>query len=313
MDRAGHRVGHCGRLLLPVALVVSCLFAATTTAMACTDLRAQVNAALSARDIDRLRDLHGAVGVDATCDPAYRAWLGQVMARELAMGVQAALGQGQSLVSLESQIRQADTYGRFWLVNAWLADIAYDREAFTEAARQYQEALAAIEDETATPTAPPEAAIAHIFGRAEQSRLLADDFVSTPTTRSGKPTGLGSLNLRGFVPRSVALPIEFEYDSTRFTRKGAAAVADLLQQLRIGNDRAITLIGHTDPAGQALYNQRLSERRAAAVADYLRAGGYAGNIRVEGRGESEPPRVDGAERFTTAQLNQMARRVELRR
>lgn len=48
----------------------------------------------------------------------------------------------------------------------------------------------------------------------------------------------------------------------------------------------ITVEGFADPAGSRAYNQRLSERRAAAVADYLQANGLAdADMRTVGYGE----------------------------
>lgn len=48
----------------------------------------------------------------------------------------------------------------------------------------------------------------------------------------------------------------------------------------------ITVEGFADPAGSRGYNQRLSERRAAAVANYLQSNGLAGvDLRTVGYGE----------------------------
>lgn len=69
----------------------------------------------------------------------------------------------------------------------------------------------------------------------------------------------------------------------------------------------VTIVGYTDSVGSAAYNQRLSERRARAVADYLvNQGVDASRIRTEGRGESNP-RASNA----TASGRQLNRRVEL--
>lgn len=47
--------------------------------------------------------------------------------------------------------------------------------------------------------------------------------------------------------------------------------------------------GHTDSKGTAAYNQKLSERRAKAVADYLAAHGInEGRVTVVGYGETMP-------------------------
>ncbi len=55
-----------------------------------------------------------------------------------------------------------------------------------------------------------------------------------------------------------------------------------------------TIVGYTDTAGTADYNQRLSERRAKAVADALVAKGAAADgISVEGKGKADPAVATG--------------------
>lgn len=54
-------------------------------------------------------------------------------------------------------------------------------------------------------------------------------------------------------------------------------------------DSRVQVIGHTDSTGDAAHNQRLSERRALAVAEVLQGGGVApARIQTIGRGEDEP-------------------------
>jgi outer membrane protein OmpA-like peptidoglycan-associated protein len=70
-------------------------------------------------------------------------------------------------------------------------------------------------------------------------------------------------------------------------RERLAQVAQALKE--IGDDKVILVEGHTDSRGSDALNMALSERRAAAVRDYLVAEGVdASRIRAEGRGEHEP-------------------------
>lgn len=49
------------------------------------------------------------------------------------------------------------------------------------------------------------------------------------------------------------------------------------------------MVGHTDSKGTDAYNQRLSERRASAAAEYLISQGVSPQkVTSQGRGESEP-------------------------
>lgn len=54
------------------------------------------------------------------------------------------------------------------------------------------------------------------------------------------------------------------------------------------NAKSLTIIGHTDSQGPASYNQGLSERRAAEVADFMRGLGFKGKLNAIGKGESAP-------------------------
>ncbi|MBS9773508.1 MAG: OmpA family protein [Gammaproteobacteria bacterium] len=58
---------------------------------------------------------------------------------------------------------------------------------------------------------------------------------------------------------------------------------------KLGNKTKLRLIGHTDYLGNDMYNQRLSEQRAASVARYLEIKGVNGkNISTAGMGERQP-------------------------
>lgn len=71
-----------------------------------------------------------------------------------------------------------------------------------------------------------------------------------------------------------------------------------------GNEH-VEIIGHTDSTGPEAYNQKLSERRAQAVADYLGSKGVF-NVSTKGMGESAPVADNG-----TRAGRAMNRRVEL--
>lgn len=83
--------------------------------------------------------------------------------------------------------------------------------------------------------------------------------------------------------------ILFAVDSATVTpvlRDDLFKVADSLRRYP---DTTVQVVGHTDSDGTASYNQRLSERRANAVADVLLDGGVpSGRIRAFGRGEDQP-------------------------
>jgi OmpA-OmpF porin, OOP family len=81
----------------------------------------------------------------------------------------------------------------------------------------------------------------------------------------------------------------FGFDSSTL-RPGATSQLDALaSDLRNVQYSDIRIVGHTDRLGRAAYNQRLSERRADAVAAYLvHAGLPAARVHSSGMGEREP-------------------------
>jgi outer membrane protein OmpA-like peptidoglycan-associated protein len=96
---------------------------------------------------------------------------------------------------------------------------------------------------------------------------------------------------QGDLPK-VDLRIEFEHNSDRLTatsQQVLTALAEALKRPELGSNR-FAIAGHTDGRGSDHYNQQLSERRAAAVKDYLvRTGGIEeARLVAIGFGKSKP-------------------------
>ena len=90
----------------------------------------------------------------------------------------------------------------------------------------------------------------------------------------------------------VALPgdVLFDFDKAAI-RTDARPVLDKLAQLIAADPgSSIAIEGHTDSKGDDAYNLRLSERRAAAVRDYLKdvRSIPADRMDVKGLGEARP-------------------------
>lgn len=80
----------------------------------------------------------------------------------------------------------------------------------------------------------------------------------------------------------------FDFDSTELTAVGLAVLRQLSEDWG-GAGNTLDLIGHTDRSGSDAYNQTLSERRAAAVGDFLQSQGMAASrLDLSGVGESQP-------------------------
>jgi outer membrane protein OmpA-like peptidoglycan-associated protein len=81
----------------------------------------------------------------------------------------------------------------------------------------------------------------------------------------------------------------FDSNSAHLRREMDSVLNAIALVLEEYQDTRIVISGHTDDTGETDYNQRLSERRARAVASFLReAGVSAARIVILGYGEAEP-------------------------
>ncbi|MFP4262457.1 MAG: OmpA family protein [Halomonas sp.] len=83
--------------------------------------------------------------------------------------------------------------------------------------------------------------------------------------------------------------VTFGFDSSELTSNARNALDDVSRILTQYDDTRVNIAGHTDSTGDADYNQRLSERRAEAVGNYLSQSGVASNrLNMRGYGEDQP-------------------------
>ncbi|TQV65039.1 MAG: OmpA family protein [Halothiobacillaceae bacterium] len=81
----------------------------------------------------------------------------------------------------------------------------------------------------------------------------------------------------------------FDFDKSNLKADGKKSLDGLVAEMKIDQIEQITVVGHTDSIGTDAYNQKLSERRAKTVADYLVSKGVpATKIKASGKGESQP-------------------------
>ena len=303
-----------GRARIAAALVVSVLVVAggvEPVRADCVVVAEGLRAALAERDLDAARRHHDAVWREPSCDDRFRDRAARAVSLLHARVAQERMVAGATLTSQRALLERGLGVARTWPLLALLGDVAHDAKDYDRASVLYQEALTVIDDTVKTPKPPSAPEIERIFRRAGASRLLATEYRSAPKTRSGAPGGLASARIRGFVVERVPVPITFHTDSAEFTGQGQRASADLAEHLKVQKPDRITIAGHTDPRGAEAHNLELSRRRAEAVARYLRAQGFEGQVEVVAKGEGERFAVDEPSAYTREQRWQMDRRGEL--
>lgn len=95
--------------------------------------------------------------------------------------------------------------------------------------------------------------------------------------------------------RKITLRSEelFDFDKAVLRPAGKQALDQVRADLSGVDYSNIAVVGHTDRMGSTVYNQKLSERRAAAVSEYLVAQGVpSAKITASGLGESDPASKD---------------------
>jgi outer membrane protein OmpA-like peptidoglycan-associated protein len=101
--------------------------------------------------------------------------------------------------------------------------------------------------------------------------------------------------------------LKFEFDKAELRPSDRELLSRIAGILLTSQDYTVSVNGHTDDVGTDAYNQKLSERRAQAVRDYLvKAGLPADIMSVTGKGKSQPL-VKG----TSDEARAKNRRVEL--
>ena len=88
---------------------------------------------------------------------------------------------------------------------------------------------------------------------------------------------------------TVAADALFDFNKAVLRPEGKAKLDELVTKAQAIKLEVILAVGHTDRIGSDAYNQKLSEKRAAAVKEYLVAKGIEANrVYTEGKGEKQP-------------------------
>ncbi len=128
------------------------------------------------------------------------------------------------------------------------------------------------------------------------------------TPKGTKVDATGCMVPMAAAPAAAAKSVvdRFDFDSSMLKGAMMSMLDSLAGALKsTPADESLEIVGHTDSTGPDAYNQKLSERRAQSVADYL-AGKGVSNMSIKGMGESSPAADNG-----TREGRSMNRRVEI--
>jgi outer membrane protein OmpA-like peptidoglycan-associated protein len=123
----------------------------------------------------------------------------------------------------------------------------------------------------------------------EEKRASADNVVGEPKIYPDEPAPKATTA----APKSISVNFEteplFNFDKSEVRADQRAKLDEFISSLGGTQYDLIGVVGHTDRIGKDAYNQKLSERRAAAVKAYLvKKGIPSDKIQTEGHGRSEP-------------------------
>lgn len=193
------------------------------------------------------------------------------------------------VTSLAAETRDANLRSREALERAQLAEASARAAAEGRQAAEAQTATAQGETEKArveATTARDEAVRAQaeadrIRKRAEAEMNRLEDalgkIAETHRTALGVVMNLGSEHLK------------FEFDKAELRAEDRELLSRVAGILLSSQDYTVSVNGHTDDVGSDTYNQKLSERRAQAVRDYLVKAGLPPEIlSVTGHGKALP-------------------------
>lgn len=173
------------------------------------------------------------------------------------------------------------------------------------------------EPKTQVEAAEPKAEPKHV---AEEPKVAASDATVLPANDSAASDTVAAVRMppqsqdlpaERVERKTVPVPITFIFNEATLTSDGKKAAALLLEYLRLKNFKSVTLTGHADERGTEELNMNLSRERLDTVEQFLRNGGYKGELELIPKGESEPFTGVVRSQYGQEELWQLDRRVEL--
>jgi outer membrane protein OmpA-like peptidoglycan-associated protein len=213
----------------------------------------------------------------------------------------------EQVTSLTAQTHEANRRSQEALERAQLAETSARAAAEGRQTAEAQTATAQGEAEVArqeATSARDEAARAQ--AEADRIRKRAEAELNRLEEALGKIAETHRTAL-GVVMNLGSDHLKFEFDKAELRPEDRELLSRVAGILLSSQDYTVSVNGHTDDVGSDAYNQKLSERRAQAVRDYLaKAGVPADVLSVTGHGKALP-----LVRSSTDAARAKNRRVEL--
>lgn len=131
---------------------------------------------------------------------------------------------------------------------------------------------------------------ADFAGRAPTEEEVIQS-LDPPKTRGIRPGAAAKTMARP----SLSMELQFDFNSSKLAASEEGKLSGVVTALKSErlSAKALEIVGHTDAKGSDDYNKKLSERRAAAVVDFLVKQGVEPNrLKSVGMGKAKPKNAD---------------------
>lgn len=157
------------------------------------------------------------------------------------------------------------------------------------------------------------AVLGGIIGYALTKEEVEAAAPAAPAPRAAAPAPAAPSASASESKKIVLRGINFDFDKANIKKEFVPVLDEAAQILKDNTKVQVTVEGHTDSKGTDEYNQRLSERRAKAVKQYLVSRGVeASRLDTVGKGEKEPIADNTKSGKDNPEGRAMNRRAELK-
>lgn len=156
------------------------------------------------------------------------------------------------------------------------------------------------------------------YGMSEEDAIMGGQLLLNGMTETAAHQ---TVSLENYVPEGLLLTLYFDFDTAELTGESVRRLQEFANGMNAYQFEELRFEGFADEIGSERYNYGLSERRAEAVARFLRDNGISARFRIEGKGRLKLSPEEVKEEIGTTpwsdanidwiQVNRRARRVEI--